>query len=113
MSVAACRKAFELTKDAVDKGMLRLALGQAGHTDEARKLLQELKTESGQRYLPKYAIALAHLGLNEKEEALQMLEQDLAEHGYWMGSILVVPELDALRSEPRFKALIKRMNLPE
>ena len=113
MTIPACRKALELSKSAYDKGMLSLVLGRAGHTEEARKLLQELKIESGRRYLPKYAIALAHLGLNEKEEALQMLEQDVTEHGFWMGSVLVVPELDALRSEPRFKALIKRMNLPE
>jgi hypothetical protein len=93
--------------------MLSLVLGQAGHNEEARKSLQELKSESGQRYLPKYALPLAHLGLNEKDEAIRMLEQDVAERGYWMGSLLVVPELDTLRSEPRFTALIKRMNLPD
>jgi len=42
-----------------------------------------------------------------------MIEQDVAEHGYWVGSMGVEPEFDELRSEPRFKALIKRANLPE
>ena len=108
-----CRKTFELSKGAFDKGFLSLVLGRAGHTDEARKLLQELKTESSQRYLPKTALALAHLGLNEKEEALLMLEKDVEEHGYWVGSFAIEAELDELRSEPRFKALMKKVNLPE
>jgi len=113
LAITACRKSLDLTKGAWDKGRLSMVLGSAGHTDEAKKLLQELQTESSQRYIPKMALALAHLGLNQKEEALAMIEQDVAEHGYWVGSMGVEPEFDELRSEPRFKALIKRANLPE
>jgi len=113
LAITACRKSLDLTKGAWDKGRLSMVLGSAGHTDEAKKLLQELQTESSQRYVPKMALALAHLGLNQKEEALTMIEQDVAEHGYWVGSMGVEPEFDELRSEPRFKALIKRANLPE
>jgi serine/threonine-protein kinase len=113
LAITACRKSLDLTKGAWDKGRLSMVLGSAGHTDEAKKLLQELQTESSQRYIPKMALALAHLGLNQKAEALAMIEQDVAEHGYWVGSMGVEPEFDELRSEPRFKALIKRANLPE
>jgi hypothetical protein len=59
------------------------------------------------------ALAMAHLGLNEKEEALKMLEKEVDERGYWASTLAVAPEVDELRSEPRFKALLKRMNLPE
>ena len=113
LAINACRKSLDLTKGAWDKGRLSMVLGTAGHTDEAKKLLQELQTESHQRYIPKMALALAHLGLNQKEEALSMIEQDVNEHGYWVGSMGVEPEFDVLRSDPRFKALLKRANLPE
>jgi serine/threonine-protein kinase len=113
LAITACRKSLDLTKGAWDKGRLSMVLGSAGHIDEAKKLLQELQGESRQRYVPKMALALAHLGLNQKEEALTLIEQDVAEHGYWVGSMGVEPEFDELRSEPRFKALMKRANLPE
>ena len=113
LAITACRKALDLAKGAWDKGRLSQVLGRAGHTDEAKKLLQELETESREHYIPKMALALAHMGLNQKEEALTMIEQDVAEHGYWVGSMGVEPEFDELRSDPRFKALLKRANLPE
>ncbi|HET9533351.1 MAG TPA: tetratricopeptide repeat protein [Blastocatellia bacterium] len=111
--VPACRKAFELIGGAYDKGYLSLVLGRAGQRAEAKKLLEELKAASVRRYVPSIAIALAHLGLDEKEAALQMLEKEVAERGYWASTFAVAPELDELRSEPRFKALIKQLNLPE
>jgi hypothetical protein len=63
--------------------------------------------------VPSVAFAFAHLGLNQKEDALAMLEKEVDEHGYWATGFAVQPELDEFRSEPRFKALLKRMNLPE
>jgi serine/threonine-protein kinase len=112
-AVPNCRKNRELVPDAFNTGYLSMVLGKAGQQEEARKLLNELRNESVRRDVPSFAIAMAHIGLNEKEEALQMLEKEVAERGYWASSFAVTPEVDELRSEPRFKALIKRMNLPE
>jgi hypothetical protein len=72
-----------------------------------------LKAESGQQYIPEMAFVLAHLGLDEKEEALDMIEKVVFEHGYWVGTLAVAPELEELHSEPRFKALMKHVNLAE
>jgi hypothetical protein len=58
-------------------------------------------------------VALAHIGLNEKEEAFVWLEKEVAERGYWCGVYAVAPELDDLRDDPRFKEMLKRLNLPE
>ena len=112
-AIPICRKAREQSPDAFNTGYLSLVLGRAGQRDEARKLLDELRKDSLRRDVPAIAFALAHIGLKEKEEALQMLEKEVAERGYWASTFAVTPELDEFRSEPRFKALIKRMNLPE
>lgn len=112
-AIEECRKAREVVPDAFNTGYLALVLGRAGHLDEARKLLEELKSDSSKRTVPSMAIAFAYMGLNQKEEALATLEKEVNEHGYWANGFAVQPELDEFRSDPRFKALIKRMNLPE
>ena len=58
-------------------------------------------------------IAIAYLGLNEKEEAFVWLEKEITERGYWASTSAVAPELDDLRGDPRFAGLLKRLNLPE
>ncbi len=112
-AIAECRKARELNDDSFITGYLALVLARSGQREEARKLLQELKLESTRRYVTSYGVALAHIGLNEKEEAFVWLEKEVAERGYWAGVYAVAPELDDLRNDPRFKAMLKRMNLPE
>ncbi|HUE82500.1 MAG TPA: tetratricopeptide repeat protein [Pyrinomonadaceae bacterium] len=111
-AIAECRKARELNDDPFIKGYLALVLARSGQREEARKLLNELKLESTRGYVTSYGLALAHIGLNEKEEALVWLEKEVAERGYWSGVYAVAPELDDLRSDPRFKDMLKRLNLP-
>lgn len=102
-----------MTYDPVNNGFLALPLAKAGQRAEATKLLNELKQEAAQRYVPSYAIALACIGLNEKEDAFVWLGKQVEGRGYWASIYAVAPEMDELRSDPRFKELLKRMNLPE
>ncbi|HLE63974.1 MAG TPA: hypothetical protein VI750_12570 [Pyrinomonadaceae bacterium] len=92
---------------------MALSLAKAGQRQEATKLLKELKQESTRRYVPSYAIALACIGLNEKEDAFVWLERQIEERGYWSSVYAVAPELDELRDDPHFKEMLKRLNLPE
>jgi tetratricopeptide (TPR) repeat protein len=112
-AIAECRKARGLNDDSFLKGYHALVLAKSGQREEATKLLNQLKQESAQNYVTPYAIALAYIGLNEKEEALVWLEKEVAERGYWAGVYAVDPVLDDLRSDPRFKQMLKRLNLPE
>jgi tetratricopeptide (TPR) repeat protein len=112
-AIAECRKARELNDDSFLKGYHALVLARSGQREEATKLLNQLKQESAQNYVTSYAIALAHIGLNEKEQAFVWLEKEVAERGYWAGVYAVDPVLDDLRSDPRFKEMLKRLNLPE
>jgi tetratricopeptide (TPR) repeat protein len=49
--------------------------------------------------------------LGEREQALEWLEKAQEERSSEIGALKVDPMLDSLRSDPRFKALLERMNL--
>jgi hypothetical protein len=54
----------------------------------------------------------AYIGLGEKNRALGWMERAYEEHDQGMVYIKAYPGWDALRSEPRFQALVRRMNFP-
>ena len=112
-AVLECRRARELVPDAPNTGYLAMALGRSGNLDEAKQLLAELIKDSERGYVPATALAYAHIGVNQRDEALRMLEREVEEHGYLSADYGVCPEYDEFRSDPRFKALLKRMNVPE
>jgi tetratricopeptide (TPR) repeat protein len=112
-AIAEYKRGNDLAYDPINKGFLALSFAKSGQRAEAAKMLDELKQESTRRYVPSYSLALAYIGLNEKEEAFVWLEKQIEERSYWSGVYAVAPELDELRDDPRFKEMLKRLNLPE
>ena len=112
-AIAQYEKATQLNPDPAVLASLARAYALTGRKEEARKILDNLTTESGQRYIPAYSLAVIHLSLGEKEEALRLLEksyEDLApfDTGVY-GSIKIDRRLEPLRGEPRFEALVRKM----
>jgi hypothetical protein len=52
-----------------------------------------------------------HAGLGEKERALEWLERAFEEHCGGLSWMHYDPVWDSLREEPRFRALLSRINL--
>jgi serine/threonine-protein kinase len=107
------RKALELNDDPTAKAFLALSLAKSGQRGEAIKLRDQLNLESPHRYVSSYYFAILHIALGEKDEAFAWLEKDIAERSSWPVLYAVSPELDDLRDDPRFKDMLKRLNLPE
>jgi TolB-like protein/Tfp pilus assembly protein PilF len=112
-AIAETRKAIELRNGSSAKGYLGLWLARSGKRDDTLQLLNELKQESARDYVQPYTFALLYIGLGNKDEALNWLEKQMLAHAETASEYAVAPELDELRSEPRFKEMLKRMNLPE
>jgi TolB-like protein/Tfp pilus assembly protein PilF len=112
-AMAETRTAIEMNNGSSAKGYLGLWLARSGKRDEAVKLLSELKQETTRGYVQSYTFALIYIGLGDKEEALNWLEKQMSGRSETANTYAVAPELDELRSEPRFKEMLKRMNLPE
>ena len=47
----------------------------------------------------------------DRSLALDWLEKSYQHHDYWMLFINVDPEYDAIRSEPRFQAIVHRLGV--
>ncbi len=79
-----------------------------GRTDEAREVLNTLEAVSHERYVPPYAMALVHAGLGQRDQALECLERAYEARDVHLIFLPVDPKWDALRSEVRFLALLRR-----
>jgi TolB-like protein/Tfp pilus assembly protein PilF len=112
-AIAEARTSIELNSGSAAKGFLGLWLAKSGKRDETVKLLGELKQEATSNYVQSFTFALIYIALRNKEEALNQLEKHMVSRAETASSYAVDPELDELRSEPRFKEMLKRMNLPE
>ena len=87
--------------------------GLAGRRDEALKLIDELKARARLHYVPGSHFVDAYIGLGEKDRALGLIERAYEERVPDLVYMKAYPGLDALRPEPRFQALVRRMNFPQ
>ena len=94
-------------------GSLGHAYALAGRKDNARQILKRLQELSRHGYVSPYHTALIYIGLGEKEEAFAWLGKADNDR-YWMMAFLKVdPRLDPLRSDPRFRDLLRRVGLEQ
>jgi len=92
-------------------GWLGLALGLAGRKDDARAVLDTLTRTSAERYVMPTSFAWTHLGLGEIDAAFEWMDRAADEHDRWLATLVTYPFLDPLRSDPRFDALLRKINL--
>jgi TolB-like protein/DNA-binding winged helix-turn-helix (wHTH) protein/Tfp pilus assembly protein PilF len=112
-AVAELRKAVELSRDGpIDLAALGHAYAVAGRQTAALNILKELKQLEKRRYVSNYDIALVHVGLGQRDRALESLDRAYQERSSWMVHLKVDPRLDPLRSDPRFQNLLRRVGLP-
>ncbi len=78
---------------------------------EARKILDQLIALSTRSYVSPFDIAIAYVGLGDRDQAFAWLEKAYDERVRPMLSLRVNPRLDPLRSDPRFAALMRRMGV--
>jgi len=73
--------------------------------------LEDLKKMSpGGEVLP-FNLAIVHLGLGDRQLALDYLERAYAADSQWMGWLGRDRIFDPLRGEPRFVALVRKLRL--
>ncbi len=87
--------------------------GLAGRKHEAQRLIDELNEIARHRYVGPSLFVSAYLGIGDKDAALTWMERGIEEQDQELISPKIDPSLDPLRSDPRFQALVRRMNFPQ
>jgi serine/threonine-protein kinase len=104
-AVEAMERAVELNPGMRDQAWINARLGR---TDDAVRLLREMEAAPP---MPGLALALAkvHSALGNREDALRWLEYK-PPHAH-MAWFLRNPSVEPFRTDPRFKAMLRRFNL--
>ena len=113
-AITELQKAVNLSnRHEVPLASLGQVLGESGRKEEATKILEELKLRSEHQYVSPCLIALVQIGLGERDQAIASLEQGYTNRDQWMLYLKVDPHMDGLRSDPRFRDLLRRIGLPQ
>jgi TolB-like protein/Tfp pilus assembly protein PilF/predicted Ser/Thr protein kinase len=109
-AIAEMQKAVELSGNSTQTiAALGYAYAAAGRRDAAQGIVAELERRSKQSYVDSYFLATIFAALGEKDEAFALLNKACAERSYWMPYLNIDFQLDNLRSDPRFNALVQRV----
>jgi serine/threonine protein kinase/tetratricopeptide (TPR) repeat protein len=106
------RKALELSEgDTNELAALGHAYAISHHENEAKKILEELRERAKQTYVQPTWMALIHIGLGEKGQAFDWLQKAYEDRSAWLVYLKVDPFFDSVRSDPRFRDLMRRVGL--
>jgi DNA-binding winged helix-turn-helix (wHTH) protein/TolB-like protein/Flp pilus assembly protein TadD len=94
------------------KATLGVGHARAGDRAAATQTLRELEALRAEGYASAVDIAELHVAIGHAEGALRWLDQAAEERAFHLIYLKVWPELDPLRPDPRFQALVRRLGLP-
>src|SRR5213080_76132 len=91
------------------QGLLGYAYAISGDRPKAEQILRELEAQAKRQYVSTTAFADIHLGLGEKEKALDWLDKSYQDQESACWYLTVDPIYDSVRNEPRFQALVQKV----
>jgi serine/threonine-protein kinase len=89
------------------------AYAVAGRRDKALAVLHDLQTRAKTRYVSALDIATVYLGLGDTDATFEWLERAFHTRASALVYLAVDPRYDAVREDPRFRDLVRRIGLPE
>jgi len=89
------------------------AYGRSGRRADADRVIENFRDVSKKQYVIPSFVAVVYGAMGEKDKAFAELDKSIEQHDSWFRWAKVEPLFDSLRDDPRFKDLLKRMNLPE
>jgi TolB-like protein/tetratricopeptide (TPR) repeat protein/predicted Ser/Thr protein kinase len=111
-AVAALERAHELAGGSpFTLGYLAMACGRARCTDRAQALLAAATEAAETGYVPPSTFAFGYIGLEDWDAAFEWLDRAVDGRDPLIMPIKTYYVLDAVRDDPRYRALLRKMNL--
>ena len=111
-AVVALEKAHELSGGIpFTLGFLAFGKGRAARMEDARQLLEQADKSAATGYIPPSVFALGHAGLENWDAVFDWLDRAVEVRDPLVMPIKTYPFLDPVRRDPRYGALLRKMNL--
>jgi serine/threonine-protein kinase len=111
-AINAFEKALALSGGSLEVvASLAHACALSGDLARAKQLLSVLEQARSERYVSPYLLAQVHMGMGERDRALELLEEGLKSRAAEMSWLGVRPIFDDLRNESRFHQILKQLHL--
>jgi serine/threonine-protein kinase len=94
-------------------GFLGSIYAQAGKRGEALKIRDTLEANMSRRYVCPYEIGTISLLLGNKDEAFRWYNKAIEVRSACMPFLWADPRLDSVHSDPRYQALVRKLNFPQ
>ena len=112
-AIAAFRRLVELTGGVIGLGYLGATAGFFGKPEIAREALEQLDEAEKVRYVSPLDCAMCRAGLGEYDEAFRLLDVAVNERVSDLVRLHVLPWPGAMREDPRYASVARRVGIPE
>ena len=90
-----------------------VAYAIGGQRENAMRIVGEWKQAETEGYVMIYWLAVTYALLGDKDAAFAELEKSYQNHDWFLQRLKTDPFAEPLRGDPRYKEMLKRLNLPE
>src|SRR6185436_5637760 len=113
-AIAAAEKAADLTNRAgITLGDMGYVYAASGKRAEAVAVIKELEAKYARKEAIGQYLSAVYAALGDKDQAFEWLEKDFQARNGKLVEIRWQLQSEALHDDPRYKDLLRRMNLPE
>jgi serine/threonine protein kinase len=111
-SLAEMKASYSSIGDREVEEALTQGYAQSGYQGAMRRAADLLAARARKTYVNSFDVALLYAIAGENDHAFEWLDKSLEDLSPHMPYLDAYPELEPLRSDPRFQALLRKMNLP-